>query len=115
MKTLRVEIREGPAIEKIVFDVIDHPLDFAFSAWTTRLMSLDSDPVMAGEVDKERIERLAINPDLLHIVVEDGLGPSVEVAEGAQMTTDQDGKLHRSREFDIHRSRIREDDDEAVD
>src|SRR6266540_533204 len=118
VQTLRVEIvqtREAPAIEKIVFDVIDHPLDFAFRARTTRLMSLDGDSVMTGEVYKERVECLRINLHLLHIVVDEGFGPTTEVVEGAQMAADQDRELHRSREFDIHRSRVREDDDEAVD
>jgi hypothetical protein len=61
MPTLGVEICEvskGPPVEKIVFDIIDHPFDFAFGARSADAMGFGNDAVMIHKIQKQRIPLL---------------------------------------------------------
>src|SRR5713226_10109620 len=75
------QVGEAAAVQEGIFHVVNHALNLAFGTRTADTMGLDGEAIVVGKVGEERIEVWLVEPDLLHVVVENLLGPAAEESE----------------------------------
>ena len=110
-----VDAFKASACQEVVFDVIGGSFDLAFGARPVRPVCLGHEAVVVGEVQEGLVPLAGADPDLLHVVVEDGLRPAAEEPERLQVTVDELLHPHRGREADEQHTRERQDHQEHVD
>src|SRR5262249_47833914 len=108
MTTLSVHVGQASkysSVKEVVLQVINHPLDLALGARPPHAMRLNGQPIVICEVNEQRVPGITVKLNLLHIVVEDLVGPSTKERECVEMTPNQALYLHRRSEFDIEHAR----------
>src|SRR5215212_4073831 len=65
-----IKVDESPAGKKVIFDVIDHSLDFTFGPRPAHSMSFRNQAVVLSKIHKQRVELARTQFYLFHIVIE---------------------------------------------
>ena len=116
----RLKWQERLTQQEATADVLDAVFHLAFSLGPVRSAGSGLKPVAAGKVQEPRVKvklvgsGIAVEHDLLHVVVEYRPGEAAKVVEGMDMAAEQGDKVHALGKLGIEAAREAHQHGEAV-